>query len=702
MRRLYFLALFAIVFAACGVRSSLIDDTNNGDGGGNCGNGATMCGSTCTVTQFDPNNCGACGTKCASGQSCVSGACTSSVCNGGTTQCGDKCVDIENDPANCGTCGNACPVGRGVLGRPVRARSATAARPSAANLCVDTQSDPKNCGVCGNVCPGKPRVLAGRLRHDVPRRHHAVQRNLRRREGRSRRTAARAATRAPAARCARGGACALTCGGGLTKCGEPASTRRTIEELRHVRQRLPGHRQVHRRARARRATATTTDCDGDGWIVSDGDCCDKPGLCGAEPRAREPGRASRSSATASTTTATASPISSTRTDTLPCDAGPRVELDERRSTTPRRSASAADDAERAAARRTRPGACSRRADPPRRRHPAVGSLAAISIRPASGSIIPADSAGRASSCMSSGIASDATQTMPGPERRRARRRQRQLLAQPASAVDIATCTNGLCIKDWFATREPAAQGRERSCPTRRAAAASPDPSHRERLGDARTHACARRRTRKAFSFNSYFFSAEYPEYVCTHVQRSVHRARRHAERHALADRQPGRQEPDDVHAGRPEVADRRSTSPRARASSRSATRRRSEPSCCGQQREHASRARSARRSSTGTGFEKPNGDTCTIGGGTYWLTTAGNVIPGDIVAAPHRDLGRGRLRSSTRSRSSTASSGSPTRRSRERATSSLLRVRELRLAVDLVDEEDDLRARQGVRAGERR
>src|SRR5439155_1263333 len=34
---------------------------------------------------------------------------------------------------------------------------------------------------------------------------------------------------------------------------------------------------------------------------------------------------------------------------------------------------------------------------------------------------------------------------------------------------------------------------------------------------------------------------------------------------------------------------------------------------------------------TGTGFEKPTTASCTIGGGTFWLTTAGNVIPGDIV-----------------------------------------------------------------------
>ncbi len=33
----------------------------------------------------------------------------------------------------------------------------------------------------------------------------------------------------------------------------------------------------------------------------------------------------------------------------------------------------------------------------------------------------------------------------------------------------------------------------------------------------------------------------------------------------------------------------------------------------------------------GTGFEKPTNGTCIIGGGTYWLTTAGNIVPGDIL-----------------------------------------------------------------------
>jgi hypothetical protein len=33
----------------------------------------------------------------------------------------------------------------------------------------------------------------------------------------------------------------------------------------------------------------------------------------------------------------------------------------------------------------------------------------------------------------------------------------------------------------------------------------------------------------------------------------------------------------------------------------------------------------------GTGFEKPTTSSCAIGGGTFWLTTSGNVNPGKIV-----------------------------------------------------------------------
>ena len=42
-----------------------------------CQSGQTFCGATCTDTQSDPNNCGACGILCASTQACQNGGCTS-------------------------------------------------------------------------------------------------------------------------------------------------------------------------------------------------------------------------------------------------------------------------------------------------------------------------------------------------------------------------------------------------------------------------------------------------------------------------------------------------------------------------------------------------------------------------------------------------------------------------------------------------
>lgn len=81
----------------------------NGGGGEDCGPGAVLCGDTCTVTAFDPGNCGQCGKACGDGESCDEGQCVPGCGDGGLTMCGGACVDTESDPAHCGACDGACP-----------------------------------------------------------------------------------------------------------------------------------------------------------------------------------------------------------------------------------------------------------------------------------------------------------------------------------------------------------------------------------------------------------------------------------------------------------------------------------------------------------------------------------------------------------------------------------------------------------------
>ena len=53
-----------------------------------CATGQTSCGQSCVNTASDSNNCGACGTKCTTGQSCQSGSCQ---CLAGFFKCGISC-----------------------------------------------------------------------------------------------------------------------------------------------------------------------------------------------------------------------------------------------------------------------------------------------------------------------------------------------------------------------------------------------------------------------------------------------------------------------------------------------------------------------------------------------------------------------------------------------------------------------------------
>ncbi len=75
--------------------------------------GAVLGPNYCANLKTDDANCGACGTKCANGQQCVNGSC-STTCGAPNTLCPTDggapiCANLQSDENNCGGCGKVCP-----------------------------------------------------------------------------------------------------------------------------------------------------------------------------------------------------------------------------------------------------------------------------------------------------------------------------------------------------------------------------------------------------------------------------------------------------------------------------------------------------------------------------------------------------------------------------------------------------------------
>lgn len=91
-----------------------------------CSSSDTCCEGACVdpdvFFQENPDHCGACGTSCGDGRYCCQGECLSATgpmtpacaCTddcGDKACCGDACRDLEKDKANCGACGRKCAPG---------------------------------------------------------------------------------------------------------------------------------------------------------------------------------------------------------------------------------------------------------------------------------------------------------------------------------------------------------------------------------------------------------------------------------------------------------------------------------------------------------------------------------------------------------------------------------------------------------------
>jgi len=121
----------------------------------------------------DPNNCGACGHKCAPGQECRSDngvpECFDACEASGKTRCPFTCADLLSDPLNCGACGLGCPERDHQIAQCRKGVCSTQCTDGFAdcdgnpmNGCeVNLATDPSNCGACGvqcNIAGGQPCV----------------------------------------------------------------------------------------------------------------------------------------------------------------------------------------------------------------------------------------------------------------------------------------------------------------------------------------------------------------------------------------------------------------------------------------------------------------------------------------------------------------------------------------------------------------
>jgi hypothetical protein len=584
-----------------------------------CPAGRTACTDACAELASDARHCGACGNACPLGSACLAGECILQ-CQAGETRCDDTCANLQTDPARCGSCTNACSGGRVCdLGTCKCLPGQTVC----AGQCADTQTDTSHCGGCGTQCFNGYQCKAGAC--VCPAGYTACGSSCVDTSVDTSNCGGCNLFCAPGQQCV-GSVCDSPCPSGYVKCGASCVNPATN----------PSHCGACGNAcgnlsciggQCVTCNSATTDCDGDGWLVADGDCCDQPGAaCGNDPAMVNPG-ALELLGNGIDDNCNGLVDGADTLDTTYCDTGLLSN-----STDPLDFARAF-------------GVCRTTTETAPLPSRTWGLISAKLVRADGSPIISGDAhsirgsfgnhlvpnEGRSFVVLSSGAAADAVQTNPGPN------------GGPSgssvshtwfgSGVDIQTCSQPYCISDWFNTGNPPLKLAQR-LPEAPGCAGGGFGEHEANDSVMLVLRLRAPTNVRAFQFNGYFLSSEYPEYVCTTFNDQFIAlvdtpggfpigASNPVDKNLMTYFNNGQRWPVGINVAK------------GTGLFRVCETQAQNPQCWDPDVSTASCAHGATQL-TGTGFDWMNGPTpgpgnCLNGGGTGWLTTSGNLRPGEIL-----------------------------------------------------------------------
>lgn len=456
--------------------------------------GLAVCAGQVVDTLTSSAHCGGCDAGCSAPRRCSAGAC----CRAQERGCDGGCIDVSEDVANCGGCALACPTNE--VCRTGRCQACPSGQQRCENSCFDLARSAQHCGGCGRAC-GSGEVCVGGACTCNPSLVRC---------GASCVDPFTDVTHCGScsAACSAGalcqlGACVPGCPAGQARCGD-----RCVDVLVDVAHcgacgvRCGAGEQCLSGACTSCTPDAGVDCDGDGFTLADGDCCDVAGACGAAPERVNPGAVEFTNGVDDNCNGLVDQAD--QLDLGVCDQGLAS------------NASSANDAVAALGlcRSAVPGsrtwgvleASWRRAD-----GTPLLDARAHSLRTRFGQAWTPQ-AGAAMVVLSSGVASDATQTAPGPNGGPSL--NQSAAHMPPSVSLLATCSSPACVRDWLTLPNPPLKLAQRlpespicGSPSMSAALANDSVMLFVRLR-APTNA-------RGFSVRGAFFSVEYPEFVCT-------------------------------------------------------------------------------------------------------------------------------------------------------------------------------------------